>query len=168
MAFFFVAERLSWLRYCTFLSFRRLHPEWEMVLYQGDTSGVRGWETPERHEAFSNQAIEDYSDRLGALGVEIKQFKLIDPYGKHIRNWNPIHLSDAFRWSYLTETGGWYCDTDVLWVRSLNYLHEDVCDLDFALCHHRKAPPIGLLAGNKGNELFRQCFLSIWSKYTPP
>lgn len=108
-AFFWCGSPVPWLRWQSPISFKRWHPDWDVVLYTDDASatpvdGVRV--EPIQRPACIRRKLWD-----GAL---------------------PATKSDVWRWDCLHRVGGLYVDTDVLFFGSFEPI---VAGLDEAGFH---------------------------------
>lgn len=153
IAYFFWGEGtpFSFLRLITLRSFRKFHPDWQMIMYVGKpTRGYRIWSTRDRQDFMKSQGIKDYSKEWESLGIEVKYFQKEMAVA-------PNFLSDFFRWEIL-QTGGWYLDVDQLICKPF----DDLLSYDFifgckSLCYvgvigastESKLPKIGLSEINK-------------------
>ena len=116
MTFFWSGEKLSWLRYMTLYSFRKLNPDWVMELYLSKTvkNLDEKWATREVQDNFSSIS-EDNIDKIYDLDINVIE---------HIpqRHIHPAHNSDLFQWSWLGENSGFYSDMDILFIRPIDDL----------------------------------------------
>ena len=165
ISFFFTGERLSFCRYMTFLSFRRLNPDWQIDLYTSGSAAInrKPWGTPEQQDFFSYRG-PDYFDRLDALSVNVIPWQ---PPEQFIRrkskssSLNPVHQSDICRWEVLRDAGGFYADTDILFVRPLDeriYPAIVATGADVALYLLRDNLPIGFLAARPGTSFYADVY----------
>ena len=99
---------MSWLRYMTLASFRKYHPDWEMVLWQTPITAAKTWQTGEASEAYDGV---DWRDELPALGVDVELTHA--PEGMPVQ-----HAGDIVRWKRLAE-GELYSDMDILYFCAL-------------------------------------------------
>ena len=152
MAFFWSGDKLSWMRYMCFYSFSKLNPDWEIRLYMTEVCGRRKWDSGESLDAEDYRGIAYSIDDLN-----IKQIEWIPP----IANLSPTHAADLFRWDYMQTEGGWYSDTDFLWVQPM----PDI-DADFVGCETYGIIGVGLLAG-RPNKLWKGLYESALKGYDP-
>lgn len=103
---------LSYLRLQTIITFRKLHPDWQMFLYMSNSNIKQKWTDIAKQE-FSSYEGKDYLDEVKNYNCCIKQYDC-----KH--NINPNYISDLFRYEKLFETGGWWFDLDQLFIRNLD------------------------------------------------
>ncbi len=127
MNFFWSGPRLSYLRYQTLRSFRRLNPSFPVTLWHPSIPcRSKTWNTIEHDDTRCKGP--DYSDRVEALGIER-------------RGWTPTrtrlshtHASDLFRWWLLSHAGGYYCDMDIYWIKPFDAVHARYGSADALLC----------------------------------
>jgi hypothetical protein len=150
--FFWAGGPLSWLRYTTLWSFRKLHPDWEMTLFYGgpSTHEIR-WQTGERAD-FAEAIAGDYLPKVKTLGVKLAYWQ---PPPAYIGR-TPIQWADMCRWGALSKFGGWFFDLDMLFVDSMASLidspaYSDV-DGDVAFVPARDWMPTGFIGAKAGNQ----------------
>ncbi len=159
MSLFWTGARMSWMRYMTLASFRRWHPDWEMVLYwMEEEAGSKTWKSSETQDVQVYQG-PDYSDRLSDLNLSIVPWTPSQPALA------AAHACDLCQWSVLAEYGGWYSDMDVLWVGSLPA--ERVKSASAVVCLSDGYMAIGLMGASPGNPLFRNIQETAVLNYTP-
>ncbi|MFA5153695.1 MAG: glycosyltransferase [Clostridia bacterium] len=150
MSFFWDGGKMSWLRYKTLESFRRWNPDWTMRLYLPSIDCARkAWTSREVDDVGYDG--EDYLPKVDALGVERATWT---PPKDCL---SPAHASDLFQWELLSTTGGWYSDMDILYVASMDGVHDLLHDkADAVFCMEWGAVAIGLLASVPGCPVFRR------------
>lgn len=167
-SFFWGGGPLSWLRYMTFWSFRKLHPDWEMRLYLCPEAVVNGatWTTGEPQDFPGNMAInasgQDYLPRLAAeLRVKIEPF--FPPAGWQAAS--AVHLADLCRWGALSKHGGWFFDTDLLFIDQMESLYQkwigrnpENQNPDVAMIVCRDWLPTGFMGAMPENKFTSECY----------
>jgi mannosyltransferase OCH1-like enzyme len=113
---------LSYFRYLTLETFRKLHPEWQMKLYQSNADVNSKWKGPESQDFLQEKNGVNYITKCNELDVDVL------PYNKHSEKM-PNFISDFFRWEMLSSTGGWFFDLDQIFLKNMN----DLCDYDFVI-----------------------------------
>jgi hypothetical protein len=118
MMFFWGGGPLSWMRYMTFWSFSKLHPDWDMVLFVAPAcTNPITWRGPQLVD--SQQAVaDDYFHLLPAAGVKVEAWL---PPSNFVDAGAP-QMADLCRWGALSKYGGWFADTDFLFVDSMETL----------------------------------------------
>ena len=158
---------MSWLRYMTLWSFRKLNPSWKMELFVAGTKEVENYWEGHNKLDFCEYKGEDYFSRLAELDIEIKDCPV------HREGAGPPHLCDMCEWSELHHEGGVYCDMDVLWIKPISNLYEQIKEHDVAISFDPWGSTegggyfsIGLVASSKGNRFFSDVFKSSMKTFT--
>lgn len=161
---------MSWMRYLTLATFRRLNPNWEMVLYtekqQRPCPTRPPWSTPERQDFLAPKRpsctgffVTDYGtpERLAALRVRQVAIDF---------NWpgaaNPVYRCDLTRWMALGYIGGFFSDMDIVFVRPMDDVLRCVnrggasgaAAADGVICFQGHEPAIGFAAAKNGGSRF--------------
>lgn len=113
---------LSYLRYVTLLTFRKLHPDWNMTLCLSNANTSNKWLGLEQQDFLFKIDSIDYTNKLFELNINFME------YDKHTDK-APNYISDFFRWDILSETGGWYFDLDQIFLKPF----DDLCNNDFVI-----------------------------------
>ena len=97
---FWSGGEISYLRYLTFLSLRKFHPNATIELHISDKFAKDGYkwgcekqdfEAPEFDQVMSVESLED-------IGIEVKEIDLFSKYP-------PNYQSEFFRWWWIKENG---------------------------------------------------------------
>lgn len=154
-------DKLSWMRYMTFYSFRRYNPDWEIILYRLENNRGNKWNGREKQDIWEYNGI-DYFSKLAELNINVVEVKLDDSSFSQI---SPIHKSDLFRYYVLFNLGGIYCDTDVIFFRSFeNYYKQIISNSINTIIHEYFARDnayhltIGMLGSSVNNEYYKDLF----------
>jgi len=152
MVFFWGNRKMSWLRYMTLYSFRKYHPDWGMTLYVCDQEAVTEvmWSSPEKQDFFTYNG-PDYLPMVKDLGIEVRKYEVPDSIKYRI---GPSHKSNFFKWHMMWESGGWYSDMDILWVRSMTDTYEWLKHVNTVLAWNGSYFSIGLLASTPDNAFY--------------
>jgi len=126
MSFFWANQPMSWARYLTIYSFRKLHPDWKIVLYESKTAPAKNWRTFEQQDGGGGV---DWRDQLRGLRIERRAWTAMSTLPS-------IKQADLCKWETLGHRGGWVSDMDILWVRPLPEWAVDG-DWDVVFCLHR-------------------------------
>lgn len=152
-------DNMSFLRYLTVFSFRKLNPDWKIKLYQPRIKyeGNRTWTTPEQSIEFHGL---NYIDKLKELDIETIEF---DFESLGINSKMPeTFKSDFLRWHLLSTQGGLWSDLDILYIRAMNDIYindEPYQDLDTVLCIGKNLiHSIGFLMSSVNNPFFRKIY----------
>lgn len=144
---------LPFLRYITFYSFSKYNPEWKIKLYK-----------PKIISAINNSNMQkldntiDYSnDLLKINNLEIIEIETeIFPYNKL----SETHRSDFLRYDILSNEGGFYSDTDIIYFKSLSKLivNNNNANLFFTEYpgDNKRITPIGTLFSSPNNHFYNK------------
>ena len=136
---------MSFLRYMTLYSLRKLNPDFTINLVvpkqKSDRIERKGLEVQD--EVYFDG--EDYTDRIKDLSVNIFDIDEIlgDIKPSAFRN---IQKSDILGWKILAERGGVRADNDILFHRPIPY--EEFKDVDVSLFEYHNICPCGFLYGS--------------------
>ena len=109
--FFWDGRPMPWLRFLALKSFKKFNQDWIIELW-----------CPKH---FTDKRITD-------LGIPIK--KWISPKIYKGLILNGAQQSDIFQWYKLYETGGYYSDMDILYIKSINRLYRKSKNTDMLIC----------------------------------
>jgi hypothetical protein len=136
MSFFWGGGPLSWMRYMTLWSFRLQNPGWDIHLYLAPTCQNKAtWTSNEQQDCSPPMTCRDHLPELAACGVKVEQW--IPP--ADFATMSPVHMADLCRWGVLSKFGGWFADTDILWVDSMKRV-QDRYDSDAKNHEARRGP----------------------------
>ncbi len=165
ISFFWGKSKMSWLRYMTLWSFRRLHPDWEMYLYvcDFDPKIVSMWTTHHKQDFFNYKKGDDCFDMVEDLGVNIVEWKneaIKELPLKDIKELPPSQNSNFFKWSLLRDEGGVYSDMDIIYLKSIDSLYNDFVygKGNVAMTHNGKYFSIGFMMSSINNEVFKAIY----------
>jgi mannosyltransferase OCH1-like enzyme len=113
---------LSYFRYLTLVTFRKLHPDWDIKLYQSNANINTKWVGPEEQDFLQAKQEDDYITKCEDLNVKMYE------YTNHNEK-PPNFISDFFRWEMLNNTGGWFFDLDQIFLKSF----DELCNYDFVI-----------------------------------
>lgn len=160
ISFFWGGSPLSWMRYMTLASFRRLNPSWEMRLYHPvGGSRPRSWKSRELDDG--EYCGENYLPRMLDLGVRMAAWQPPLP------GLSGAHACDLFEWQQLSTVGGFYSDMDIIYVRPIDGVYESVRDADVVLSCADRDLAIGFLAARPDCPLFASVLGEALNCYRP-
>jgi hypothetical protein len=158
--FYWGNEKLSYLRYLSVLSFRKLNPDWTIKIHIPAVLNKQppAWDTMHQKNININK---DYFDQLEKLNVQIIEQDFSQDFDN---NAHEVHKCDFLRWKILSEEGGVWSDIDILYVKPITALVENVDDsyqksIDIFLCCFRKSKhAIGFLMSAGNNVFYRKLY----------
>lgn len=159
---FWSGSKLSYLRYITFLSLRRFHPDSEIELYIATNCKKSNLSWNRESQDFQNYQGRCYIPDLEKLNVKIIETDIFSKYA-------PNYQSDFFRWWWLYNNGGFYLDTDQIILKSFSTLPLDV---DFLYTIY-KTPfcdnyaPVGAIGARKECEVTKTIMDEMINYYNP-
>lgn len=158
----------------TLWSFRKLHPDWEIVLYFNDCKvRKKQWDKEHNEQDYFSWKGVDYFDKLQKLNIHLQSWSITDnelaPRFKSELGLAPPHKSDLLEWYKLYAEGGIYSDMDILYVRPIDSLWESLNENKVTGCLgcHKGTIRIGWMASQPSNELFRDVFKTAVRQYNP-
>jgi len=165
MFFYWNNTTLSWMRYMTIYSFKKMNPNWDVTLYlSSNKSKTKTWGGAELQD-YHNYEGKCYFTELYKLGVKIENVAFPKELEITLKDLSPIHESDLFRYYQLFIGGGFYCDMDVLFFRPLNDFYNKINAEGFdTIIHEYEYLPnewaltIGFLGSSINNEYFKTLF----------
>jgi len=167
MYFFWANSQISWMRYMTLYSFRKLNPDWKIILYlcRPNKAKIKTWIDAPTQD-FHNFEGRDYFQEVHQLDITILRWELENNVGMDVNKIGPSHKSNFFKWQILSRCSGFYCDLDVLFVKPFHSLYEQCKDSDVLIAHHNYWS-IGLLGSSGDNQFYRDLYKNAFQRYTP-
>jgi len=153
--FYWNGKTMSWMRYMTLFSFRKLNPDWDMTLYLTNNNLESKWSSSEKQDYFSYNG-DNYLNNIKNLNINICSIDFNDY--KVLKNLNPVHQSDMFRYIKLYENGGLYCDMDVLFFRPIDNYYDKIKNQDLLLHQADNFMTIGMLGSIKNMPFFKDLY----------
>lgn len=155
--FYWGNEKLSYLRYMSVYSFRKLNPDWGIKIHVPEALSMIAptWGSDEQ----KNAGIEnDYWSKLDELNVEIVK---IPPFDNFDNNAHEVHKSDYYRWTLLCGEGGVWSDIDIIYINPMNNMLENVpveknIDTGFSRYAENGKYAISFMLASAGNTFFKK------------
>ena len=98
MFFYWGGSSLSWMRYMSIYSFRKLNPDWEVILYISDnTTSHKTW-NGEPSQDYYQYKRKNYLDNIKDLDIKIEKVEFPIEIRDQIRGMSSIHESCLFRY----------------------------------------------------------------------
>jgi hypothetical protein len=129
-----------------------------MILYLSDNNiNSKTWNGTEKQDFFSYQGI-NYLNKIKDLNIIIEKVEL--PETMKLNNLSPIHESDLYRYYLLYSKGGFYCDMDVLFFRSIDSFYQNIIrnNIDTILYQCSTYVAIGFLGSSINNTFYKDLF----------
>ncbi len=155
--FYWGNEKLSYLRYLSILSFRKLNPDWRIKVHiPKQLSRISPTWISEEQKNLSIK--EDYWDEVEKLGVEIIVQPPLEDFDN---NAHEVHKSDFFRWKLLVAEGGVWSDIDIFYINPMNNLVENtvensLCDTAFSWYAQQRKWAISFMLSSVGNPFYKK------------
>jgi len=167
LSFYWSGKNISWLRYLTLYTVKLFNPDWNIRLYVGPapvTTGRRPWTTGIKQDFFIYKG-KNYWSEVEKLDIQIIDWTLQPPsdYNGDRNKFNTLHppqLCDLFEWETLYVHGGFFADMDIIFLKSLNPLYDQIVesDADSVVCYYRNMFRIGFTAAKQGNKFYKDLF----------
>lgn len=156
-AFFFwnKGTKLSYFRYQTLVTFRKLHPDWKIYICNPTIKEFKKWSGNEQQDFLRKDDGVDYLELAKELDVTIFDYK------KHT-NKAPVHTADFFRWDALYNNGGWFFDLDQIFLKNF----DDLCNYDFVFDGSGNYY-IGVIGLAKNCEIGKFVYEQMYGAYNP-
>jgi glycosyltransferase involved in cell wall biosynthesis len=162
--FFWDGEKLSYLRYLTLVSFRRLNPDWKIVLYTSIVPHKKFyWKSGEQN--YGNNYV-NYLNRVNDLDIAIEEVNF-DRIG-FSNSASSVHKSDYLRLKLLSEVGGLWSDMDILYIKpmdEISFNKPSMSGVNTVFCNGSYGHSIGFLMSGANNECFESLSKASLSEY---
>ena len=176
MFFYWGGSNLSWMRYMSIYSFRKLNPDWEVILYVSNNTTWRKTWNGQPDQDYYQYKRKNYIDKLKDIDVKIEPVEFPKEIKSHIQgSISPIHESCLFRYYQLYTNGGFYSDTDVLYFKPINDLYNHILQNRYDTIIEEYPSPkdnttywinIGLIASSPNNAYYKDLFELGFKSYT--
>ncbi len=121
--FYWGSTKLSFLRFMSLYSFKKLNPDWRVILHVPfKLNAVHKW-AHKQHELIYH--VEDYFKHVESCGIEISVLNMEDLGFSN--DMNEVHKSDIARYHLLSKFGGIWSDMDILYIKPIDkFFHNEV------------------------------------------
>jgi len=158
--FFWGNEKISFMRYMTFYSCRKLNPSWNIILIKRKKPiSDKEWN---REHKFIPFIGKDYSKELEQLNLKIEYLEEQYPRIAEL-NLSNVHTSDLLGWYILGYKGGIVADTDILFIKPIPYKDADIGLISFKDKPLKDYTPVSIMMG-KPNDFFKKMYISARKK----
>ena len=163
---FFGGDTMSWLRFICLKSFTIQYPDIELILWKSkEWAKEKTWNSEEQQDFTTTNGV-DYFPEVEKLNITIKEWEQPDEVTERFGLLDPVHQADIFRYHILSTVGGYFSDTDVLF---LDNSLKPILNKSLDLCVYYGDYPIGFIGGKgKGSrwgEIYQACLKSTDSEY---
>jgi len=178
-SFYWGSDKMSFLRYLTIYSFKKLNPDWSIHLYMPkNVSKKVGWRKIDSHHKCD---VVDYNSTKNYFNKLLKEIPLkiieVDFSKSFLKDTSSeAHRSDICGWTVLASGGGLWCDMDVIFFKPIkdsyiNCLNKKNYDTFICIDNRqdpvRKLSPIGFLMSSGQNEFFKNILNFATKNYNP-
>lgn len=163
--FYWENDKLSWMRYMTIYSFRKMNPDWQIDFYFDDKpiSSTPAFIQAGRKQDFCNYKGLDYFSNLKDLNINVIRWDTEEVGLKNFKDITPSGKSNLFKWHQLYKHGGIYSDMDILFFKPIDELYNqwNKDNIDVVICQ-AKYLSIGLMASTSNNDFFKDIFYNTF------
>jgi hypothetical protein len=150
----------------TFFSFRKLNPDWDIILYSNPMAAKPSWTTTEQEDSTP---VKDYWSELDDLTITKKKVP-DDLLAFPLTELSNTHTSDLLSWKLLGTVGGVVADSDILFVRPLKDLILSMGNAEVGLhCFTQQTKgyiPVSFMMSS-GSEFFLKVYQAAVDNYDP-
>ncbi len=144
---------LSYMKYLTAVSFSKLNPDWEIVVYY-PTNICKdvSWDT-EEHKFFIYNGKDWFTDLKNIKNLSLKEvdFQLTKEISE-------VHKSDLIRLNLLSTIGGVWSDFDIFYIKPIESMFLNKEEKDTFICYNYGYHSIGFLASSENNLFWKETF----------
>lgn len=118
--FYWGSNKLSFMRYMTIYSFKKLNPDWSVILYvPKEVNSFKNWQSFHQSDSCDYQQEKDYTNELKKMPIKIIE---VDFTNTLVKDAGEAQRSDYLRWNLLYQKGGAWFDMDILFIKPLSEL----------------------------------------------
>jgi len=167
ISFFWGNETMSWMRYLTLYSFRKLNPNWKIELYYSLSPDIKEmrWKSREKQDYFYFKG-KDYFQKVKDLDIDIIEWTCMTPNGITF-NVDSARKGDFFKYEKLSKSGGIYSDLDILFVKSMDEIYPVLNNYDISVCYRNGYWSIGFMTSKGNNLFFEEVWKNSFSTFSP-
>jgi hypothetical protein len=161
--FFWGQKHMSFLRWVTLYSARRIHSDVRLVVRSNAERPAVQW--IEKQDFQYGPPKTDWMPKVAGLGVTIIDINEIAPEVAKLHA-PDIQTADLLRLYVMGKFGGTTCDTDVVFLKPLPEIKEDVQLVVFSGHPKPHYIPIGFMQGRPSIQWLK-IFQAAWDAYDP-
>ena len=154
------SKKMPFLNFLSVLTFRNLHPAWEVILYTSEDSiNHPTWLSGEQRHNYTGkdylEACKGLCDR--AISIDYEELG----FSNEIHD---VHKADILRQYLLYKDGGLWSDMDVLWLKPIEEVNIDGADITLVLSGRHHSSGIMYSSGNK-NSFYESVLKHVRSSF---
>jgi len=162
--FYWGSKKMSFMRYMTLYSFKKMNPDWSVKLYIPKEVTLEKTWSDDFHQVdtVDYKSEYDYFEKVKELPIKIVS---VD-FPENIKKLGEAQKSDYLRWRLLYQEGGFWSDMDILYVRPMkkayfnNAMHQEL-DNTLSILPNDAGHQIGFYLSTPKNLMFKElCYLS--------
>jgi len=170
--FFWEGGHLPFLEYISIISCKHKNPDWRILLINKVSRGVCRWPTGEHKR--NRRLGKNYMPELVSAGVCTLDFeKEFADVANVDKNMAFVHAKDLVNWYVLANRGGAVCDTDIIFLQSMNDMHGAMqgSGAKIGLISFENYPkadymPVSFMMGDR-SEFFNEVYRNAVRTYNP-
>ena len=154
---YFGGEKLSYARYMTIESFRKMNPDWEIKFYYPKFPHIhKSWNSFEQkyevdaHDYFP-VLLRGNKRNVSYIALDFEELGVPN-------NISEVYKSDYLRWYLLSTEGGLWSDMDIVYFKSMNSLSFNTPEnahLDTGVCICEYGHSIGFMLASNNNLYYK-------------
>jgi glycosyltransferase involved in cell wall biosynthesis len=163
--FYWGAEKMSYMRYMTINSFKKMNPDWSVKLYiPKQLNSEKTWKDSFHQSDTEDYLSEgDYFEKLKEMAIKIIK---VD-FPEHIKRLGEAQKSDYLRWRVLYKEGGLWSDMDIIYHSPISNIYinkmknKEVDNTISIIPDTGNSHQIGFYLSRPKNPMFKElCMLS--------
>lgn len=162
--FYWGSNKMSFMRYMTIYSFKKMNPDWSVKLYiPKEVTLEKTWsDTFHQVDAVDYKSSYDYFEKIKELPVKV----ISVDFPENIKKLGEAQKSDYLRWRLLYQEGGFWSDMDIIYIRPMikAYFNSEMfheLDNTLSILPNNAGHQIGFYLSTPKNLMFKElCYLS--------
>lgn len=162
--FYWGSKKMSFMRYMTLYSFKKMNPDWSVKLYIPKEVTIEKTWSDDFHQVdtVDYKSEYDYFEKVKELPIKIVS---VD-FPENIKKLGEAQKSDYLRWRLLYQEGGLWSDMDIIYIRPMKkayFNNEMFYELDntLSILPNNTSHQIGFYLSTPKNLMFKElCYLS--------
>ena len=163
--FYWGGNKMSYMRYMTLYSFKKMNPDWSVKLYvPKEVNNSRTWrDSVHQTDTADYLSSKDYFNEAKNLPIKIVK---VD-FPSQIKKLGEAQRSDFLRWRLLYKEGGLWSDMDIVYHRPISNIYinngseADIDNTISIIPEIHNSHQIGFYLSSPKNRMFKElCMLS--------